>query len=165
MKDMENRELLASIIGAFAATLIASFFSLKILEFNQMPIILASTGASAILIFGLPHNPASQPWNIIGGHLVSALIGVACYKYIPNLLLASSMAIPLAIIAMHFFNCMHPPGGATAITAITGGQAIYDLGFAFVIIPVFFNAIILLSIAIAVGTFRDKNPYEVRPMH
>ena len=159
MKSMSNSELTISIIGAFVATLIATFFTNTILEAEQMPMILASTGASAMLIFGLPHSPVSQPWNLVGGHLVSALVGVSCYQYIPNELLASSVAIPLAMLLMHKLHCMHPPGGATAVTAVVGGTTVHSLGYAFVVMPVFFSSIILLSVAMAAGTFRARNPF------
>lgn len=161
MSAMTNKELYISIIGAFIATLLASFFSNNILDAGGMPMILASTGASAMLIFGIPHSPVSEPWSLVGGHLISALVGVTAYYLIPNAILASSLAIGVAMFLMHHARCMHPPGGATAVTAVIGGASVHQLGYYFVIIPVFFNAIILLSIAMAVGTFRDKNPFEV----
>jgi len=161
MNNMNRTELIASITGAFIGTLAASFFSFMILEAEYSPVILASTGASALLLFGVPHSPASQPWNLVGGHIISAIIGVSCYKLIPNTLLASSVVIPAAMVAMHFLKCLHPPGGATAVSAVIGGETIHDLGYAFVIIPVFFNAIILLSFAMATGTFRENNPFEI----
>ncbi|MEN8167533.1 MAG: HPP family protein [Pseudomonadota bacterium] len=159
---MSEKEFIVSIVGAFIATLIASFFSNTILQAEDMPLILASTGASAILIFSLPFSPVSQPWNLLGGHLISAFVGVSCYLFVPNELVASSLSIPFAMLLMHYLRCMHPPGGATAITAVVGGANVHALGYAFMIIPVFFNAIILLSIAMAIATFREENPFEVR---
>ena len=157
---MTHKELLISAIGAFIAVVIAGFFSNVILQSTNSPLIIASAGASAMLMFGLPHASVSRPWNLIGGHTVSAIAGVTCFYLITNTLLATSIAIPLALIAMHFLKCIHPPGGATAVTAIIGGEAIHQLGYAFVIMPIFFNSLILLVVAIAVGSFRDKNPFE-----
>lgn len=159
MKTMSNKEVYISIVGAFIATLLASFFSSRILEADGMPMVLASTGASAMLIFGIPHSPVSKPWPIVGGHLISALIGMTAFYLIPTPILASSTAIGLAMLAMHFTRSMHPPGGATAVTAVIGGTTVQELGYYFVIVPVLFNSIILLSIAMAVGTFREKNPF------
>ncbi len=158
---MSNKEVSISIIGAFIAMLLASFFSDHILQAEGMHMVLASTGASAMLIFSAPHNPVSQPWPIVGGHLISAIIGVSCFYFISNPILASSVAIGVAMFAMHFAGCMHPPGGATAVTAVIGGATVHELGYYFVIVPVFFNSIILLSIAMAVGTFREVNPFIV----
>jgi CBS domain-containing membrane protein len=161
MEKMTPIELGASIFGAFLGTLTASFFSYMTLDIISSSVIMASTGASAMVLFGAPHSPAAQPWNLVGGHVVSAIIGVSCYKILPNALVASSIAIPMAMLAMHMLRCTHAPGGATAVTAIIGGEAIHELGYAFVIIPVFFNAVILLSAAMSVGTFREINPFDV----
>jgi len=158
---MSNKEIYFSIVGAFIATLCASFFSNSILEADQLPMVLASTGASAMLIFGIPHSPVSQPWPVVGGHIISAVIGITAYYLISNPILASSIAIGLAMLAMHYTGSMHPPGGATAVTAVIGGSTVHELGYYFVIVPVFFNSIILLSIAMAIATFREKNPFLV----
>jgi len=161
MKTMSNKEVFISIIGAFIATMLASFFSNRILEADGMPMILASTGASAMLIFGIPNSPVSQPWPIVGGHIVSATIGISAYYLVPNPILASSIAIGLAMLFMHFSGCMHPPGGATAVTAVIGGASVHELGYYFIVVPVFFNSIILLSVAMAVATFREANPFTI----
>jgi len=159
MKKMSNREVYISILGAFFATLCASFFSFNILQADNHPMVLASTGASAMLVFAIPHSPVSQPWPLVGGHIISAFIGVSAYYLIANPILASSAAIGMAMLAMHHTGSMHPPGGATAVTAVIGGSAVHELGYYFVVVPVFFNSIILLSIAMAVATFRKRNPF------
>jgi len=159
---MTEREFMISVIGAFFGTLFASFFSNTILQAEAMPLILASTGASAVLIFSLPFSPVSQPWNLVGGHLFSAFAGVSCFMLIPNEILAAAVSIPSAMLLMHVFRCMHPPGGATAITAVVGGVNVHTLGYGFIVLPVFINSIILLSIAMAIATFRDDNPFEVK---
>lgn len=158
---MSNGEVYISVIGAFIATLCASFFSNSILEADNMPMVLASTGASAMLIFGVPHSPVSQPWPIVGGHLISAFIGISAFYLIPNAVFASSAAIGVAMLAMHYTDSMHPPGGATAVTAVIGGSTVHELGYLFLLIPVFFNSIILLSIAMSIATFRDRNPFLI----
>ncbi len=159
MKKMSNGEVCISILGAFFATLCASFFSFNILQADNHPMVLASTGASAMLIFAIPHSPVSQPWPLVGGHIISAFIGISTYYLIANPILASSVAIGMAMLAMHHTGSMHPPGGATAVTAVIGGSAVHELGYYFVVVPVFFNSIILLSIAMAVATFRKRNPF------
>jgi len=157
---MENKELFISAIGAFIAVAMAGFFSSVILFSTDTPLIIASAGASAMLMFGLPHSVVSRPYNLIAGHTVSAIVGVSCYQWIANPIFSVSLAISVALVAMHFFKCMHPPGGATAVTAIIGGEAIHQLGYGFIIMPIFLNSLILLVVAIAVGSFRDKNPFE-----
>ncbi len=138
----------------------AGFFSNVILNSTNSPIIIASAGASAMLMFGLPNSPVSRPYNLIIGHAVSAIVGVSCYYLVGDIIISSSLAIALSLLFMHMFKCMHPPGGATAVIAVVGGETIHQLGYAFVIMPIFFNSLILLIVAIAVGSFRDKNPFE-----
>ena len=158
--NSKNFEFLIATIGAFLTVLAAGFFSeLTMLNNSGTPIIIASTGASAMVVLGVPDSPVSRPWNLVGGHTFSAIVGVSCYQFIPGELLAAALSIPLAMMAMHYGRCMHPPGGATAITAVIGGEAINKLGYMFVITPIFFNSLILLTVALGVATFRKKNPF------
>jgi CBS domain-containing membrane protein len=157
---LKKKETIISAIGAFIAVLAAGFFSNIILGIvSGSPIIIASTAASAMLMFAIPHSAFSRPYNLILGHTVSAIVGVSCYKFIPNELLSTSLAVPLALIFMHLLKCMHPPGGATAVTAIIAGSMVHQLGYEFVIMPIFFNSLILLTVAMAVATFRETNPF------
>jgi CBS domain-containing membrane protein len=110
--------------------------------------LVASMGASAVLLFAVPHGPLSQPWAVFGGHLVSAVIGVACVRLHANPILASALAVALAISAMHYLRCIHPPGGATALSAVAGGDAVHALGFHYVLTPVLLNVLVILLVAI-----------------
>jgi CBS-domain-containing membrane protein len=112
-------------------------------------------GASAVLLFAAPHAPFSQPWNVIGGHSVSAIIGVACWQWIPDFTVAASASVGLAIGAMYFARCIHPPGGATALAAVIGSGQLHDLGYAYMYVPSLLNTVIILLVAIAFnGLFR-----------
>lgn len=110
--------------------------------------LVASMGASAVLLFAVPHGQLSQPWPVIAGHGLSALVGVGCEAWIGSPILASAMAVGLAIGIMHWLKCIHPPGGATALTAVLGGAAIRDLGFAYVLCPVLANAAVMVAVAV-----------------
>ena len=109
--------------------------------------LVASMGASAVLLFAVPHGPLSQPWAVFGGHLISAVIGVACAGLQANPMLTSALAVALAISAMYYLRCIHPPGGATALTAVAGGNAVHALGFHFVVTPVLLNVLVILLVA------------------
>jgi CBS domain-containing membrane protein len=111
--------------------------------------VVASMGASAVLLFAVPHGALSQPWPLLGGHIVSAIIGVTCAKLIGNPFIASGLAVGLAIGAMHYLRCIHPPGGATALVAVIGGPAVSALGYQYVLTPVAINATIMLIVALA----------------
>ena len=81
--------------------------------------------------------------------MVSALIGVTCAKLLNDPLLAGSVAVGLALLAMHYLRCIHPPGGATALVAVIGGPAITSLGYGFLLTPVALNVLVLLLVAVA----------------
>lgn len=113
--------------------------------------VIASMGATAVLLFGVPHGSLSQPWPVIGGHAISAFIGVICARYIPQVHLAAACAVGLSIAAMHQLRCIHPPGGATAFTAVMGGESVRLLGCKFVLVPVLANALLMVLLAVAIN--------------
>jgi CBS domain-containing membrane protein len=112
------------------------------------PWFIAPMGASAVLLFAVPSSPLAQPWSIIGGNLVAALIGVTCARWVPDAALAGALAGSLAIAAMFSLRCLHPPSGAVALTAVLGGPAVRALGYAFVLWPVAIDSLLLLMAAL-----------------
>jgi CBS domain-containing membrane protein len=112
-------------------------------------LIIPSMGASAVLLFAVPHGALSQPWNVFGGHIISALVGVTCAIVIADEIVAAGLAVGLAIGAMHYLRCIHPPGGATALAAVIGGDVTHALGYQFVITPVLINVLVMLLVAVA----------------
>jgi len=108
----------------------------------------APMGASAVLLFAVPASPLAQPWSMVGGNLVGALVGVSCARFIEPPVLAAALAIALAIAAMFALRCIHPPSGAVALTAVLGGAPVHQAGYGFVITPVGLNTALLLLIAV-----------------
>ncbi len=141
-------ERLLSTLGGFTGILAVYLVSSHFLTPQSAALIVASMGASAVLLFAVPHGPLSQPWPVFAGHLVSAVIGVSCAIWIPDLFIAAAVAVGLAIGAMHYLRAIHPPGGATALTAVAGGADIHALGYQFVLTPVLLNVVVILVIAI-----------------
>lgn len=109
----------------------------------------ASMGASGVLLFAVPHGALSQPWPLLGGHVVSACVGVACARHVPEPLLAAPLAVGLAVGCMYYLRCIHPPGGATALVAVIGGPQVHDLGYHFILTPVLLNVLAILAMALA----------------
>lgn len=114
----------------------------------DLPLIVAPLGASAVLVFAVPASPLAQPWPVIGGNILSTLIGVAMFQAIPNVTVAAGIAVGAAILVMSLCRCLHPPGGAAALTAVIGSAGIHDAGYAFALAPVGINSIALVSIGI-----------------
>jgi CBS domain-containing membrane protein len=117
----------------------------------QAAALVASMGASAVLLFAAPHGPLSQPWPVLAGHVLSALIGVACYRHLAEPAVAAAAAVGLAILVMELLKCIHPPGGATALTAVLGGDAIHELGYRFALAPVLANATVMVVLAVVIN--------------
>ncbi|MFM4650336.1 HPP family protein [Aeromonas bivalvium] len=110
--------------------------------------LIAPMGASAVLLFAAPASPLAQPWSILVGNGVSALMGVLAASWIPDPALAAGGAVMLAIAAMFLTRSLHPPGGAVALTAVIGGEGVTSLGMGYVLIPVLVNSILLLAMAL-----------------
>ena len=146
---LSTREILAATTGAALTLVLLMVCSHDLLGMTGAAMIIASMGASAVLIFAVPHGPLSQPWPLLGGHLVSAVIGVFCARHIPWVPVAAALAVALSIAAMLRLRCLHPPGGATAMTAVIGGPAVHALGYGFIWHPVLLNALIVLGLALA----------------
>ena len=154
LNPVSHTERVVSGIGGFLGIFFILLASWAVLgDRVAAALIVASMGASAVLLFGVPHGPLSQPWALIGGHTVSAIIGVSCALLVPNEFVAAALAVGLAIGVMHYLRCIHPPGGATAITAVIGGPAVHALGFQYLFTPVLLNVAIILLTAIGVNWF------------
>lgn len=147
---------IASFLGIFLIASIAKFTSFSML--NQF-FLIGSFGASAVLIYAAPKVDYAQPRNLVGGHLLSAFVGVCIIKFTSlDLAMSAALAVSLAIMLMHFTKTIHPPGGATALIAVIGGDEIYQFGFMFILNPVVIGALLLLLTALLVNNLsNDQN--------
>jgi CBS-domain-containing membrane protein len=148
-----HTERVVSALGGFIVILLIFHISRYFLGAGDMLLIVPSMGASAVLLFAVPHGALSQPWNVLGGHVISAIIGVSCALLLPEPFIAASLAVGLAIGAMYYLRCIHPPGGATALTAVIGGDATHALGYQFVLTPVLLNALVMVLVAVLFNYF------------
>lgn len=129
-----------------------------------MPWLVAPMGASAVLLFAVPSSPLAQPWSIMGGNLVSAIVGVASAKLIADPIHAAAIAIAFSIALMFALRCVHPPSGAVALTAVLGGPSIHALGFEFVLAPIAIQSFLLLASAIVYHAL-TRHPYPHHGPH
>lgn len=136
-------------LGALLGMAIALLATHALLGRSAAIFVVPSLGATAVLVFAAPHSVFAQPWAVLAGNLLSALVGVACQRLLPEATLAAAAAVALAIAAMHAARCLHPPGGATALAAVIGGPEIHQLGFAYAIYPVGVNCLLLIAAGIA----------------
>ena len=153
-------EIAWSWIGSFTGISAVGLVHFKLLEQTELLMLIGSFGASAVLIYGAIRSPLAQPRNLMGGHLFSAAIGVASYQLLgAEPWLASAVAVSTAIAVMHLTKTLHPPGGATALIAVIGGDSVHRLGFLYVLMPVGLGAALMLAVALVVNNISGKRRY------
>lgn len=145
--------IIASFICIFTVVINSIYF------FPNSPVLVASMGASVVILLFAPLSPFAQPWSFFCGHLVSAIVGITCSLYVTPFWLASTLAVSFSISAMLFFRCLHPPGAATALVPVIGGATFIELGYKFLLTPVFINIFVMLIMAIIVNRWGLKRDY------
>ena len=157
---VNSTEIAWSWIGAFVGIGFISYANAHIFEKIDLLMIVGSFGASAVLIYGAIKSPLAQPRNLLGGHIFSAIVGVTAYQLLgAHLWLASATAVATSIAVMHATKTLHPPGGATALIAVIGGEKIHELGFLYVIFPAGGGACIMLLIALLINNLSKNRRY------
>ena len=157
---INKKEHFWSFLGAFLGIGIIAFIQSLYLPSLENVFLIGSFGASSVLIYGAIQSPLAQPRNFIGGHLVSAIVGVTIGQLLPDIIwLTAPFAVALSIIAMQMTKTLHPPGGATALIAVTGGTKIYELGYWYILSPVLSGCLILLGIALLVNNATKHRYY------
>ena len=152
-----------SFLGSFVGIGLLAYFQSIHFSGNDAVYLIGSFGASSVLVYGIIQSPFSQPRNLVGGHLVSAFIGVTVHKLAPDIIwIAAPLAVSLAIILMQITKTLHPPGGATALIAVIGSDKIKDLGYMYVVSPVLVGVLILLFTALI---FNNMTPSRSYPSH
>lgn len=147
--------------SAFCMACLACLEQFCAQEWN-LPLLIGSFGASAVLAFGAPLSPLAQPRNLLGGHLLSALVGVGCQMLLGDLpVVAATLAVSSAIALMHATKTLHPPGGATALIAVIGGEGIHQLGWGYVLLPCGGGALLMLLAALVVNNLSGRRRWPL----
>lgn len=147
-------------IGSFIGIGIIAYLQSQVLPASDVVYLIGSFGASAVLVYGVIQSPLAQPRNLLGGHLVSAIVGVSVHMVLPDILwLSAPLAVSLSIVLMQATKTLHPPGGATALIAVTGSPQIKELGYWYVLSPVLSGALILLAVALIFNNITTKRHY------
>lgn len=146
--SVDFKERTRACIGAFFGIVLTSVTTYWLIGASDLPLLMAPIGASAVLLFGVPSSPLAQPWSIVGGNTVAALVGVTFAMLIKEPVIAAAFGLSVAIALMFALRCLHPPSGAVALTAVIGGPAIHAAGYGFVLFPVFLNSVLLLLVAL-----------------
>ncbi|MDB5840424.1 MAG: domain containing rane protein [Herminiimonas sp.] len=146
---VDARERFRAACGALLGIFLTALVSRAILgPSTALPLLIAPIGASAVLLFAVPSSPLAQPWSLLGGNVLSAIVGISCATWINDPQLAAAVAVGASIIAMFALRCLHPPGGAIALSAVLGGSAVNVQGYQYALWPVGLNSLLLLAVAI-----------------
>lgn len=152
---------LGAFVGIYSISLLSKYIHFT--DYDQL-FLVGSFGASAVLIYGAPQVEYAQPRNLVGGHLISAFIGISVYKFIPfDIAMTSALAVSLSIVVMHLTKTIHPPGGATALIAVIGSDQIHNLGYLYVLSPIGTGVLIMLLVALVVNNI-SSNPKRHYPV-
>lgn len=153
-------EIFVSWVGSFAGIAAVAFIHFNMLNNTDLVMIVGSFGASAVLIYGAIRSPLAQPRNLVGGHVISAIIGVTVFNTLTGYMwLAAPVAVATAIAAMHATKTLHPPGGATALIAVIGSDKIHQLGYLYVVIPIGLGVAVMLLIALLINNLPKNRRY------
>ena len=149
-------------VGSTLSLLCIALLDKYYFQAHDINFLMASFGASAVLVFGTPQSPLAQPRNVMGGHFISAIAGVTCQLFLassPTLAICTSVS--LAIFLMTFTKTLHPPGGASALLAVVGDDSIKQLGYLYAITPCLFGASILVLIGILLSYITKRKKYPL----
>ena len=146
-------------LGAALGIGACAFLTARFFEPRSTTLIIGSFGASAVLVYGTITSPLAQPRNLIGGHLISGVVGVACYQLVGIWWLAAALAVSIALFVMLLTKTVHPPGGATALIAVIGSEQIHHLSYWYALVPVGTGALVLLLVALAVNNLPRNRQY------
>ncbi|MGV3652715.1 MAG: HPP family protein [Noviherbaspirillum sp.] len=164
---VNGRERLRAACGAMFGIFLTALVSRAVPGSSAaLPLLIAPVGASAVLLFAAPNSPLAQPWSVLGGNMVSAAVGVTCVWLLGDSSLAAAAAVAAALGLMFTLRCLHPPGGAIALSAVLGGPAIQAQGYHYVWLPVGLNSLLLLLVALAFNNAtRRRYPHPPQLEH
>jgi CBS-domain-containing membrane protein len=157
---IDYKEHFWSFLGSFVGIGLIAYSQSQQFSHQDVIYLIGSFGASSVLVYGIIESPFSQPRNLIGGHLISAFIGVTVHLLFPDTIyIAAPLAVSLSIVLMQITKTLHPPGGATALIAIIGTQKIKDLGYWYVLSPVLTGVLILFFTALIFNNMTSSRKY------
>jgi len=157
--NLSIKAKIMSLLACFCSIFFIALITRIVSPWPDNPMIIASMGASAIILFFIPGSPLAQPWPFVGGQLISAVVGMACALNIADISTAAATAVGASILLMLILRCLHPPGAATSLAPIMAGSSISSLGYSFVIVPVGINVLIMLVLAIIINRWVMDRPY------
>jgi CBS domain-containing membrane protein len=162
--QLSTAEKLRSAMAVLIGILLTAYISSIFISGIGLPVLVASMGASSILLFAVTSSPLSQPWPLVGGTIIAAIVGVTCGKLMSDVYVAAAISVALSLFLMQLLRCLHPPGGAMALIPLLGDASVHELGYRFVLQPVALNALILVLLGLAINNLLPGRRYPARAL-
>jgi CBS-domain-containing membrane protein len=109
---------------------------------TAFPLVAIPFATSIVVVLGSPKAEPAQPRALIGGHLVSTLVGLLIVKLCGPAPWAAALAVGLAMVAMHITGTFHPPAGIDPLVVVVN-----NMSWSFLVIPVGVGALLLALFA------------------
>ncbi len=159
-KHHDQLDMFWTWVGSSFCLLCIALLDRWIFQTQHIEFLMASFGASIVLVFGVPSSPLAQPRNVIGGQFISAIAGVTCDLLLGyHFMLADCTSVSAAIFCMTITKSLHPPGGATALLAVVGSENIKSLGYTYAIVPCLIGSSLIVCLGYLFARFTGKKDY------
>lgn len=135
---LSARSMLVAGLGGVVAIAVVGVLT----AYGPTPLLMAPFGASCVLLFSVSGSPLSQPANVIGGHVLSTLVGLVLHLLLPDAWWAAALAVGVAIALMAALRVTHPPAGADPLVVFAAAP-----GFDFLLFPVLSGSVLLVLVA------------------
>jgi len=145
---------LGGFVGLFATGLVMRAW---LGSSTNVPLLIAPIGASTVLVFGVPASPLAQPWSVVGGNFIAALVGITAARLVPDLTCAAALAVACTIALTSMLRCLHPPAGAVALTTVIGGPVVTSAGYRFAFMPVLINSLLLVGVGLVFNALARRS--------
>ncbi len=138
----QSGQKLAAVMKAGVGGLLAISVVAWLSHIVGIPLLMAPFGATCVLLFSIPGSPLSQPANVVGGHVVSTVIGLLLHVLLPAEWWSLGLAVGLAIAVMMALRVTHPPAGADPLVVFLDNP-----GWSYLGLPVASGSLALILIA------------------
>jgi CBS-domain-containing membrane protein len=140
-------------VGGAIAILAMQFLA----GFGHMTLSLVPFATSIVLVLGAPEAEPAQPRALVGGHILSTLIGLAlAYPFGPSPW-AAAVAVGLAMIVMYFTRTLHPPAGIDPLIIVNE-----SLPWTFLFVTVLPGSLLLLGFALVWHNAAKRGAWPLR---
>jgi CBS-domain-containing membrane protein len=156
MTHNDHRNILAgAVAGLGGAIAIGAMEWFSVVA--HYPLVVIPFATSIVLVIGSPEAEPAQPRALIGGHLVTTLVGLAVLKLTGPQAWAAAAAVGLSILAMYLTGTFHPPAGINPLLVVSN-----NLPWSFLLAPVLAGALLLTAFAYVWHRWLRRQPWPQR---